>query len=56
MTREEAIAKLKECQANGRPADAHEDADEVLCLLLDSLGYADVTAEWRKGSDHWWWA
>lgn len=41
MTKEEAIAKLKE--ANKLDIEfAHYKADEILCELLNSLGYQDV--------------
>ena len=48
MTREEAIAELIECQNNGDTEAAHGIADDVLCRLLDSLGYGDVVAEYHK--------
>jgi hypothetical protein len=48
MTKEQAIQKLKECQASGDTEAAHCDADDVLCELLTSLGYADVVAEWQN--------
>jgi hypothetical protein len=48
MTREEAIAKLKECQKEYvfDEERGHTIADEVLCDLLAALGYADVVQEW----------
>lgn len=52
MTREEAIEKLKECQKNRDIEAAHSDADDVLCKLLSSLGYADVIEQWEK-VDKW---
>lgn len=48
MTKEEAIAKLKECKAGSDIECAHSDADDVLCELLTSLGYADVVEMWKK--------
>lgn len=48
MTREEAIAKLKEAQDYGDPEGAHVMADDVLCKLLRSLGYDDVVEEFHK--------
>lgn len=41
MTKEEAIAELKE--ANQLDTErAHHKADEILCKLLNSLGYQEV--------------
>lgn len=41
MTKEEAIAELKE--ANKLDTErAHYKADEILCKLLNSLGYKEV--------------
>jgi hypothetical protein len=48
MTREQAIEKLKALQGSGDVEAAHGDADEILCALLESLGYADVVAEWSE--------
>lgn len=49
MTRTEAIEKLRACVTpivggalDGEPCADHEDADQVLCDLLRSLGYGDV--------------
>ena len=52
MTREEALAQLAECQANGDTEVAHPEADSVLCKLLTTLGYDDVVAEYDK-VDKW---
>ena len=52
MTREEAIAELIECQNNLDTEATHGIADEVLCRLLDALGYGDVVAEYDK-VDKW---
>lgn len=52
MTREEAIAELKEQQKNGDTENAHRQADGVLLKLLYSLGYQDVVAEWDE-IDKW---
>ena len=52
MTREQAIAILKECQGNTDTEYAHAKADDVLVDLLSSLGYHDVVAEWSK-VDKW---
>jgi len=50
MTKEEALVKLVECQENDDTEMAHSDADDVLCALLDELGYGDVVAEYHKVS------
>jgi hypothetical protein len=52
MTREEAIEKLKECQKSGDTEAAHSEADDVLCQLLNALGYAIVVKEYEK-IDKW---
>lgn len=52
MTREFAITKLQALQTAGDTEAAHGDADNVLCELLTTLGYADVVAEWQK-VDKW---
>ncbi len=52
MTKEQAIAELKELQKPGDTEAAHGDADDVLCKLLTALGYADVVAEYEK-IDKW---
>ena len=48
MTKEDAIAKLIECQHNGDTEAAHSEADDLLCDFLATLGYADVVAEYTK--------
>lgn len=48
MTKEDALAKLMECQKNNDTERAHEDADDVLCEFLNDLGYGDVVAEYQK--------
>jgi hypothetical protein len=52
MSREQAMARLKELQNNGDTEAAHGYADDVLCALLRSLGYDDVVDEWDK-VDKW---
>ena len=55
MTKEEALAKLREIKAGESISDsdysspelAHFEADEVLCQLLKSLGCADVVEAFR---------
>jgi len=48
MDRQQAIERLKEQQGSGDTENAHINADEVLCQLLEHLGYADVVAEYNK--------
>lgn len=48
MTREEAIQALRDEQDCGDTEVAHINADDVLCDLLKSLGYADVVLEYEK--------
>ena len=50
--REAAIRQLQECQNNRDIEQAHYDADDILCDLLTSLGFADVVAEYEK-VDKW---
>lgn len=52
MTREEAIERLKALQQKNDTEIDHYEADRVLCSLLDTLGYADVVAEYNK-IDKW---
>ena len=47
MTREEAIAVLKELQGSGGDIEMdHIRADDVLCEILKTLGYEDVVIEY----------
>ena len=50
MTKEEALAELIACQQNDDTEIAHSDADDVLCALLDELGYGEVVVEYNKVS------
>lgn len=52
LMRERAIAKLQSLQGGNDPEIQHYEADEVLCELLEVLGYGDVVAEWEK-VDKW---
>lgn len=47
-TKEEAIKALRIHANNPDQEEAHYAADDVLCMLLIELGYADVVAEWHK--------
>jgi hypothetical protein len=48
MKRKEAINQLREIQEIANFEIAHRMADDILCRLLVSLGYADVVAEYNK--------
>lgn len=48
MTKEQAIEKLKKLQKSTDIEQAHGDADQVLCRLLESLGHTDVVTEYEK--------
>ena len=48
MTKEEAIELLRHHANNPDREEAHVAADRVLCILLTTLGYADVVDEWHK--------
>jgi len=48
MTREEAIAELKEHQVSGDREIGHMEADDILCALLKEIGYGDVVEEYHK--------
>lgn len=47
MDRQQAIARLKELQGSLQDVEiAHVEADQILCDLLNSLGYMDVVDQW----------
>lgn len=46
MTDAEAAARIKEKCSHGDWEIAHIDADEILCELLRSLGYAKTVEAW----------
>jgi hypothetical protein len=48
MNRKEVIDQLREIQEIADIEVAHRLADDILCRLLHSLGYADVVAEYNK--------
>jgi hypothetical protein len=52
MTKEQAIEKLKKQQKSKDTESAHGNSDDVLCELLEHLGYADVVEEYNK-VDKW---
>ena len=45
---EKAIKKLKLIQVMDNQEIANNEADEVLCYLLDVIGYRDVIKQYRK--------
>lgn len=53
MTKEEAISELKKADELDTES-AHYRADEILCELLNSLGYQDVTEVYNN--IHKWYA
>lgn len=40
--------RLKTAQENTDIESAHEDADDILCDLLEALGYKNVVEEYHK--------
>lgn len=48
ITREDAIEELIKQQNNEDIEVAHLTADNILCRLLESLGYSDVIREYDK--------
>ena len=44
------MKRLKEAQEDRDTESAHADADEVLCDLLEALGYKKVVEAYRKVS------
>lgn len=43
-----ALSKLKTVQRWADAEAAHKEADEILCRVLNELGYGDVVEEWRQ--------
>ena len=50
--RDEAVKALKVCQASDDIEVAHSNADDILCKLLNELGFEDVVAEYEE-VDKW---
>jgi hypothetical protein len=48
ICKEISLTKLIECQKSDDTEFAHEAADDVLCELLESLGYGDIVVEYRN--------
>jgi hypothetical protein len=48
MKRKEAIDQLREIQEISDLNVGHRLADDIVCRLLQSLGYGDVVAEYNK--------
>lgn len=46
--KEKYIQKLVKAQESGDAECAHMDADDILCDLLEELGFSDVVNEFRK--------
>lgn len=53
MGPDDAIERLKCLQQEGDPERAHEEADQVLCDFLDSMGYWEVVEEYHKVDPKW---
>ena len=54
MTRERAVEKLEELRDSSYdPERAHSRADDILCDLLETLGYSDVVTAWRSIEPKW---
>lgn len=47
VTRERVLNELKHLQESDDPESAHSQADDLLCDLLESLGYEDVVEAWH---------
>lgn len=52
MSKQEKILtykiRMKQLQESDDTEAAHSEADRLLCELLDSIGYKEVTEEFRK--------
>lgn len=48
ITREEAIEALRALHGAGDIELAHGEADDILCKLLNALGYDDVVVAYDK--------
>ncbi len=48
MNKQEAIAELKGHQSDWPDEEGHKRADDILCELLNTLGYEDVVKEYEK--------
>lgn len=48
MTEKKALELLKSLHHEGDYEMAHSEADNILCDLLETLGYKDVVESWRK--------
>lgn len=48
MTRQEAIRKLQDLRAYANGSNPHVLADNIICDLLEALGYGDVVLQFRK--------
>ena len=52
MTREQAVDYLTKLYDERDTEHAHAEADRILCLFLDELGYHDVVYAYRR-VDKW---
>jgi len=44
----EKLSKLKQEEHHGNADVKHEEADVLLCELLDKLGYNEITTKFQK--------
>jgi hypothetical protein len=47
-TAEQAVIDLTALHNAGDPERGHGDADDILCCLLEALGYRDVVDAYQK--------
>jgi len=52
MTPEQARDKIKEIIATKDEETGHQEADWLMCEILESLGYAEMVSEFNK-MDKW---
>lgn len=48
--KDKSLNELKRAEANFSTEQAHGDADQALCDLLEALGYHDVVEQYHKVS------
>lgn len=44
----EAISQLKDLQESNDIESAHAEADDILCTVLEVLGYSELVEEYKK--------
>ena len=48
ITPEQAVEALRKRASTGDPEQDHARADDVLCDVLESLGYHSLVEQWNK--------